>query len=123
MGNSLKNLSLLLKPQIIRETPTEIQKGKEGTVFKKRAYNNERDDRIMSRADYFYDISYRYYKDDRIKIHDFINVFPYMKENLIPDKNGLIIIKDLNLEEYSFLHILCFDNKSCNEDWFYLKNG
>ena len=35
----------------------------------------------MSRADYFYDRSDRYYKDDGIKIHDFINVFPYMEEN------------------------------------------
>ena len=77
----------------------------------------------MARGDYSYDSGNRSFKDDKIKIHDFINVSPYMKENLIPDENGLIIIKDLNLEEYSFLHILCFDNISCNEDWFYLKNG
>ena len=27
------------------------------------------------------------------------------------------------MKEYSFLHIVCFDNISCNEDCFYLNNG
>ena len=58
-----------------------------------------------------------------ITIHDFINIPPLIEENLIPDEKGEIIIKDIDLDEYSFLHILCFDNTSCNEDWFYLKNG
>ena len=58
-----------------------------------------------------------------IKVHDFINVSPFIQENLIPDEKGEVIIKDLDLNEYSFLHILCFDNISCNEDCFYLKNG
>jgi hypothetical protein len=40
---------LLLKPQFIRETTTEIQKGKEGTEFKKRNYE---DNRIMAKRDY-----------------------------------------------------------------------
>ena len=61
-------------------------------------------------------------RDNEIKIHDFINISPYIEENLIPDENGEIIIKK-DLDEYSFLHILCFDNISCNEDWIYLKNG
>ena len=110
-----------MKPQFIRDTTTEIKKGKEGTEFIRD--NLESKCKMMRSC-----CSGKYNKDGNyenkgIKIHDFINISPYMKENLIPDENGLIIIKDLNLEEYSFLHILCFDNISCNEDWFYLKNG
>ena len=95
LGNSLENPSLLLKPQFIRETTNEIQKGKEGTEFEKRNYE---DDRIMANRDCLYDSDISSFKDDKIKIHDFINVSPYMKENLIPDENGFIILKDLNLE-------------------------
>ena len=71
------------------------------------------------------DNSYRseYDRKDIIKVHDFINKSPYTKDNLIPDEKGEIILKDIDLDEYSFIHILCFDNISCNEDWFYLKNG
>ena len=61
--------------------------------------------------------------DNLIKIHDYINIAPLIKENLTPDENGEIIINNLDLSEYSFLHILCFDNISCNEDWFFLQNG
>ena len=122
LGNSLENPSLLLKPQFIRETTTEIKEGKEGKGFGKK-YREQ---------SYYKNKKAKYYasesnetggKSDKIKIHDFINVSPYIKENLIPDENGIIIIKDINLKEYSFLHILCFDNISCNEDWFYLNNG
>ena len=119
LGNSLENPSLLLKPQFIRETTTEIQKGKEGEAFDRYA----EPECAMDKA---YGSAYKgrgFGEDKTIKIHDFINVSPYIEDNLIPDENGEIIIKDINLEEYSFLHILCFDNISCNEDWFYLKNG
>jgi len=122
LGNSLENPSLLLKPQFIRETATEIQKGKEGTEFRKRDFEGGVLAYKMARRIYSGDRGDSFDNDD-IKIHDFINISPYMKENLIPDENGFILIKDLNLDEYSFLHILCFDNISCNEDWFYLKNG
>ena len=120
LGNSLENPSLLLKPQFIRETTTEIRKGKlseefEETKNRKRAKKNKNDEDSDSYEDNE--------KDMGIKVHDFINVSPYVKENLIPDENGEIIIKDLDLNEFSFIHILCFDNISCNEDWFYLKNG
>ena len=126
LGNSLENPSLLLKPQFIRDTTTEIKKGREGEDFRddlcydkccmdeKCCYN-----RAMERADYMKDLIV----DNRIKIHDFINVSPYIEENLVPDEKGEITLKDIDLDEYSFLHILCFDNISCNEDWFYLKNG
>ena len=120
LGNSLENPSLLLKPQFIRETTTEIQKGERGLDFKK---NYERPECYACNAT---GSSYmdRGLKDDKtIIIHDFINVSPYIEENLIPDEKGEIIIKDIDLNEYSFLHVLCFDNISCNEDWFYLKNG
>jgi len=58
-----------------------------------------------------------------IKVHDFINISPFIKENLIPNEKGEVVIKDIDLNEYSFLHILCLDNISCSEDCFYLKNG
>ena len=128
LGNSLENPSLLLKPQFIRETTTEIKKGKEGREFmdysrdyEKREFNpyKTRHEALLDEAE----DSDLIYDQNKIRIHDFINVSPYIKENLIPDDNGEIIIKNIDLNEYSFLHILCFDNKSCNEDWFYLNNG
>ena len=56
------------------------------------------------------DNSYRseYDRKDIIKVHDFINKSPYTKDNLIPDEKGEIILKDIDLDEYSFIHILCF---------------
>ena len=117
LGNSLENPSLLLKPQFIRETTTEIKKGKDGEAFDRYAEPEcacMRDDYCPMEKDLI--------RDNEIKIHDFINISPYIEENLIPDENGEIIIKK-DLDEYSFLHILCFDNISCNEDWIYLKNG
>ena len=128
LGNSLENPSLLLKPQFIRETTTEIKKGKEGREFMdySRDYEKREFDRCEKRHEALLDEaedSDLIYDQNKIRIHDFINVSPYIKENLIPDDNGEIIIKNIDLNEYSFLHILCFDNKSCNEDWFYLNNG
>ena len=116
----MENPSLLLKPQFIRETTTEIKKGKEGEAFDRYAEPECAMDMCANRSAYR-GMGFREYKT--IKIHDFINVSPYIEDNLIPDENGEIIIKDLDLAEYSFLHILCFDNISCNEDWFYLQNG
>lgn len=61
-------------------------------------------------------------KERGIKIHDFIGISPLIEENLIPNENREVIIKDIDLNEYSFLHGLCFDNISCSEDCIYLKN-
>ena len=122
LGNSLENPSLLLKPQFIRETNTEIKKGESGQEFSsKNGHYYGATTACKSAGRRGDNISWE--RSNTINIHDFINVSPYMKENLIPDENGEIIIKDIDLDEYSFLHILCFDNISCNEDWFYLKNG
>ena len=123
LGNSLEKPSLLLKPQFIRDTNTEIKKGKEGEAFRDRMRNLCCNDECL--CDECEDNYGGYYDESRrgIKVHDFINISPFIKENLIPNENGEIIIKDLDLNEYSFLHILCFDNISCNEDCFYLKNG
>ena len=78
LGNSLENPSLLLKPQFIRETTTEIKKGKEGRDFgekysklcrevrSKRKYSGSESDEMGG-------------KSDKIKIHDFINVSPWKK--------------------------------------------
>ena len=119
LGNSLEKPSLLMKPQFIRDTTTEIKKGKEGSEFERRY------DRDFEAAceDCCCDGGIPFENEKGIKVHDFINVSPYIEENLIPDENGDIIIKNINLDEYSFLHVLCFDNISCNEDYFYLKNG
>ena len=134
LGNPLENPSLLLKPQFIRDTSTEIKEGREGEEFevedespiesikykkkcKKKKMKYDGDEYRNESEESKYEL------DSRIKIHDFINISPYIKENLIPDENGEIIIKDIALDQYSFLHILCFDNISCNEDWFYLNNG
>ena len=119
LGNSLEKPSLLLKPQFIRETTTQIQEGKEGEAFDK-IEEKECPQEIEEKKRY---IEKDLEEDNNIRIHDFINVSPYIEENLIPDDKGEIIIKDLDLKEYSFLHIICFDNISCNEDWFYLRNG
>ena len=121
LGNSLEKPSLLLKPQFIRDTTTEIKEGREGEGFgrlnakEKRGYPVESCCKKCKRR--------LEMEDTRIKVHDFINVSPLIEENLIPDENGEVIIKDIDLKEYSFLHILCFDNISCNEDCFCLKNG
>ena len=120
LGNSLEKPSLLLKPQYIRDTTTDIQKGKEGEGFKDSSYaNNICCKRCMACPT----MAPEGIGERGIKIHDFINISPYIKENLIPNENGEVIIKDIDLNEYSFLHVLCLDNISCNEDCFYLKNG
>ena len=90
LGNSLENPSLLLKPQFIRETTTEIKEGKEGRDFgekykEKSYYKNKKAEYSASESNETGG------KSDKIKIHDFINVSPYIKENLIPDENGIII--------------------------------
>ena len=121
LGNSLEKPSLLLKPQFIRDTNTEIKKGREGERFRKLMENCEKCCRM---ADYSSGRDNEYEIEGKeIKVHDFINVSPLIEENLIPNENGEVILKDIDLKEYSFLHILCFDNISCNEDCFCLKNG
>ena len=119
LGNSLENPSLLLKPQFIRDTTTELQKGKEGEAFDRLA----EPECATACMDTCCTMARGMMNDNDIKLHDFINQSPFVAENLVPDENGEIIIKDLDLNEYSFIHILCFDNISCNEDWFCLKNG
>ena len=121
LGNILEKQSLLMKPQFIRDTTTEIKIGRLGKAFNDIShYENDLNSyrRCMIKEDYE--------KEERekgIKVHNFINTFPYIRQNLIPNENGEIIIKNINLKDYSFLHILCFDNTSCSEDCFYLNNG
>ena len=125
LGNSLEKPSLLMKPQFIRDTTTEIKKGKEGESFK----DNINYDRMMKpeccKAYACCGMNNGSYgtRDRGIKVHDFINTSPYIEQNLIPNEKGEVIIKNVDLKEYSFLHILCFDNFSCNEDCFYINNG
>ena len=126
LGNSLEKPSLLMKPQFIRDTTTEIKKGREGESFKDFIMNDNYNANLCSRecCDMGGYGSRGFGGGERgIRVHDFINISPLIKENLIPDEKGEIIVKDIELEEYSFLHILCFDNISCNEDCFYLRNG
>ena len=122
LGNSLEKPSLLLKPQFIRDTTTEIQKGRGGEEFRDMDYacNACCDEGECCDVGYGGGIGFN---ERGIKVHDFINTSPLIKENLIPNENGEIIINDIDLNEYSFLHILCLDNISCSEDCFYLKNG
>ena len=123
LGNSLENPSLLLKPQLIKDSTTEIQSGEVGKNYHDSKLFHEDYDRC-SDCCYRYKIDDDDEKNDNIIItRDYINVFPYIEENLIPDENGEIIIKNLNLSEYSFLHIICFDKISCYEDWFFLQDG
>ena len=119
LGNSLEKPSLLLKPQYIRDTTTEIKEGEKGEEFinKKCKEKNYNKSKYCKR--HIHDLDY---DDENFTVHDFINVSPYIEENLIPDENGEIIIKK-NFSEYSFLHIICFDNISCSEDYFYLNTG
>jgi len=122
LGNSLEKPSLLLKPQYIRDTTTEIKKGKEGEGF--RDYDRGNNAKYCMDACCMRDGGFGIgYNDGGIKVHDFINVSPFIEENLVPNEKGEVIIKDIDLNEYSFLHVLCFDNLSCNEDCFFLKNG
>ena len=124
LGNSLEKPSLLLKPQFIRDTTTEIKKGKEGEAFRDNYDRMDKECCYMAKRcmpGMAFDIDG--YKAGGIKVHDFINMSPFIKENLVPNENGEVILKDIDLNEYSFLHVLCFDNISCNEDCFYLKNG
>ena len=119
LGNSLEKPSLLLKPQFIRDTTTIIQKGKEESSFKDLDYDYDSySDKHIEKMEREQELEKEY-----IKVYDFINISPLIKENLIPNENGEIIINDIDLNEYSFLHILCLDNISCNEDCFFLKNG
>ena len=122
LGNSLEKPSLLMKPQFIRDTTTEIKKGREGESFAKESRLEDR--RYDARYNDFAGREYGSSGQQKlITVHDFINTSPYIKENLIPNENGEIIIKDINIKEYSFLHIICFDDISCNEDCFFLNNG
>ena len=123
LGNSLEKPSLLMKPQFIRDTTTEIKKGREGEAFRENV-EEPMMDACYSKCckEALFDRGFGAHERG-IRVHDFINVSPYIEENLVPNDNGEVIIKDLDLNEYSFLHILCFDNISCSEDCFYLKNG
>ena len=104
LGNSLEQPSLLLKPQFIRETTTEIKKGKEGESFNEQE-NIEYSENIERRDSDKDEIKLDYKYDNKIKIHNFINVPLIIIENLIPDENGEIILQNLDLNEYSFMHI------------------
>ena len=119
LGNSLEKPSLLLKPQYIRDTTTEIKEGEKGEEFINKKCKEKNYNKSKYYKRHIHDLDY---DDDNFTVHDFINVSPYIEENLIPDENGEIIIKK-NFSEYSFLHIICFDNISCSEDYFYLNNG
>ena len=119
LGNSLEKPSLLLKPQFIRDTTTEIKKGKEGEGFRDN-YEIPAEACCMDECGDFTSCTGGGIKERGIKVHDFIGVSPLIEENLIPNENGEVIIKDIDLNEYSFLHVLCFDNISCSEDCFYL---
>ena len=123
LGNSLDKPSLLLKPQYIRDTTTEIKEGKDGKGFIDRRDEMCDDCCCINTCAECGEGGFIDEEKKGIKVHDFINVSPFIKENLIPNENGEVIIKDIDLSEYSFLHILCFDNISCCENCFYLKNG
>ena len=125
LGNSLEKPSLLMKPQFIRDTTTEIKKGREGESFNNLNNMNEYSKCCAEECCDMDGFGGRRFEGEErgIRVHDFINVSPLIEENLIPDEKGEISIKNVDLEEYSFLHILCFDNISCNEDCFYLRNG
>ena len=137
LGNSLQKPSLLLKPQYTKDTNTEIKEGKKGRDFDdlrcckkcKKCYDNDEwcydrwERRKCDNSSEEDEEEIDYDDPNCIFIHDFINISPFIEDNLIPDENGEIILKDINLEEYSFLNILCFDKISSAEDCFYLKNG
>ena len=129
LGNSLEKPSLLLKPQIIRDTNTEIKEGKKGRGYDRdgRCYEkcccSKKCKRSVGARYRDYEEEINYDDPNYIFVHDFLNISPLIKDNLIPDENGEIILKDIDLKDYSFLNILCFDKNSCSEDCFYLKNG
>ena len=124
LGNTLDKPSLLMKPQFIRDTTTEIKKGREGESFKhKKAKKAKYAEECCEIEDIGGSASLEAERDEMIRVHDFINISPYIEQNLTPDENGEVIIKNVDLKEYSFLHILCFDKTSCSEDCFYINNG
>ena len=135
LGNSLEKPSLLMKPQFIRETQTEIIEGEEGLDFeedyeknkmskskdkKKKSKDRKRKGKNNSYSD---SSGTSQTKQNKKKLFNFISVPPIIKENLIPNENGEIIIEVPNLNEYSFAHILCLDNYSFKDEILYLKNG
>ena len=121
LGNSLSKPSLLVKPQYIRDTTTEIQEGKEEKEF-------EKDDSACTEececgAGGFGMYCGNGIRNSEIITHDFISIPPLIMTNLFPDENGNIIIKNLNLDDYFYLDVIGFDKNSCCQDCFYLKNG
>ena len=119
LGNSLEKPSLLMKPQFIRDTQTEIIEGEEGLDFSKK--KKDMDKKSKSKDKNKKKLNHN--KKRKKTLYNFISVPPIIKENLIPNENGEIIIEEPNLNDYSFAHILCLDNYSFTEEILYLKNN
>ena len=138
-GNSLEKPSLLMKPQFIRDTQTEIIQGEEGQDFdldynekkSKKSYDKSKKSKSKSKKrkgssdsdSYDENESEETNNENMHKLYNFISVPPIIKENLIPNENGEIIVEIPNSNEYSFAHILCLDNYSFTDEILYLKNG
>ena len=124
LGNSLDKPSLLLNQQYIRDTTTEIKIGKQGRVFDdieslmdcKMCYDRDRDRYELRGENLLID------EREFITNYDFICIPPLIKENLTPDENGEITIKDINIKDYSYAQIFYFDEFSFCEKYLFLNN-
>ena len=99
-GNSLEKPSLLMKPQFIRDTQTEIIQGEEGQDFdsdykknkkgKKDKDKKKSKDKDKKKKRYSDSESEETNNQNMQKLYNFISVPPIIKENLIPNENGEI---------------------------------
>jgi hypothetical protein len=123
IGNSLERPSLLMKRQYVRDTTTDFEQVAVGTEYDKKEADVIKTAESMSRSK----VCKR--KMDKSggswgksgqslysNFHNFLAYSPAMLLNLIPNEHGEIVIDNINLNEYSHVHIIAIDEKSITEE-------
>ena len=119
LGNPLEKPSLLVKPQFIRDTNTDIAKPKEGRGF-------EGEEKCEDRGAIFGASNSEMttgggYRENTFTAYDFISHTPLTLTNLYPTEKGDISV-GCDLSNYSTLEIICVDDHSVYQEIVSLNN-
>ena len=119
LGNPLEKPSLLVKPQFIRDTNTDIAKPKEGRGF-------EGEEKCEDRGAIFGASNSKMttgggYRENTFTAYNFISHTPLTLTNLYPTEKGDISV-GCDLSNYSTLEIICVDDHSVYQEIVSLNN-